>query len=202
MIDKIKKIFENKEKRIENLISLLIILVITLIVINKILDTGGNNVNSEKESFDIQNEVGVELAKKDRDLVSTDLEKRLENILSKISGVGNVSVLLTYKESQALVPIYNINSSTSTVEEKDTSGGSRITETENMQKDVVTVTGDSNIITEKCITPIIEGAIITASGADDINIKCNIISAVEAVTGIAVHKIQVFKMEESDFEIK
>lgn len=202
MIDKIKKIFENKEKRIENLISLLIILVITLIVINKILDTGGNNVNSEKESFDIQNEVGVELAKNDRDLVSTDLEKRLENILSKISGVGNVSVLLTYKESQALVPIYNINSSTSTVEEKDTSGGSRITETENMQKDVVTVTGDSNIITEKCITPIIEGAIITASGADDINIKCNIISAVEAATGIAVHKIQVFKMEESDFEIK
>lgn len=202
MIDKIKKIFENKEKRIENLISLLIILVITLIVINKILDTGGNNVNSEKESCDIQNEVGVELAKNDRDLVSTDLEKRLENILSKISGVGNVSVLLTYKESQALVPIYNINSSTSTVEEKDTSGGSRITETENMQKDVVTVTGDSNIITEKCITPIIEGAIITASGADDINIKCNIISAVEAVTGIAVHKIQVFKMEESDFEIK
>ena len=202
MIDKIKKIFENKEKRIENLISLLIILVITLIVINKILDTSGNNVNSEKESFDIQNEVGVELAKNDRDLVSTDLEKRLENILSKISGVGNVSVLLTYKESQALVPIYNINSSTSTVEEKDTSGGSRITETENMQKDVVTVTGDSNIITEKCITPIIEGAIITASGADDINIKCNIISAVEAVTGIAVHKIQVFKMEESDFEIK
>lgn len=202
MIDKIKKIFENKEKRIENLISLLIILVITLIVINKILDTGGNNVNSEKESFDIQNEVGVELAKNNRDLVSTDLEKRLENILSKISGVGNVSVLLTYKESQALVPIYNINSSTSTVEEKDTSGGSRITETENMQKDVVTVTGDSNIITEKCITPIIEGAIITASGADDINIKCNIISAVEAVTGIAVHKIQVFKMEESDFEIK
>ena len=202
MIDKIKKIFENKEKRIENLISLLIILVITLIVINKILDTGGNNVNSEKESFDIQNEVGVELAKNDRDLVSTDLEKRLEKILSKISGVGNVSVLLTYKESQALVPIYNINSSTSTVEEKDTSGGSRITETENMQKDVVTVTGDSNIITEKCITPIIEGAIITASGADDINIKCNIISAVEAVTGIAVHKIQVFKMEESDFEIK
>ena len=202
MIDKIKKIFENKEKRIENLISLLIILVITLIVINKILDTGGNNVNSEKESFDIQNEVGVELAKNYRDLVSTDLEKRLENILSKISGVGNVSVLLTYKESQSLVPIYNINSSTSTVEEKDTSGGSRITETENMQKDVVTVTGDSNIITEKCITPIIEGAIITASGADDINIKCNIISAVEAVTGIAVHKILVFKMEESDFEIK
>lgn len=196
MIDKLKKIFENKEKRIENLISLLIILVITLIVINKILDS------DKKENLEIQNEAGVEFAKEESTNISTDLEKRLENILSKISGVGNVSVLLTYKESQALVPVYNINSSISTVEEKDTSGGSRITETENLQKDVIMQNSNSDIVTEKNIMPIVEGAIITASGADDINVKSNIISAVEAVTGIATHKIQVFKMEESNFEIK
>ena len=196
MIDKIKKIFENKEKRIENLISLLIILVITLIVINKILDS------DKKENLEIQNEAGVEFAKEESTNISSDLEKRLENILSKISGVGNVSVLLTYKESQALVPVYNINSSISTVEEKDTSGGSRITETENLQKDVIMQNSNSDIVTEKNIMPIVEGAIITASGADDINVKSNIISAVEAVTGIATHEIQVFKMEESNFEIK
>ena len=164
MIDKIKKIFENKEKRIENLISLLIILVITLIVINKIMD------GDEKENLEIKNEVGVEFAKENVEYnSSTDLEKRLENILSKISGVGDVSVLLTYKETQALVPIYNINSSISTVEEKDTSGGSRITETENLQKDVVTSNSNADIVTEKSIMPIIEGAIITASGADVID---------------------------------
>lgn len=197
MLEKFKKIFENKEKRIENLISLLIILVITLIVINKIMD------GDEKENLEIKNEVGVEFAKENVEYnSSTDLEKRLENILSKISGVGDVSVLLTYKETQALVPIYNINSSISTVEEKDTSGGSRITETENLQKDVVTSNSNADIVTEKSIMPIIEGAIIAASGADDINVKSNIISAVEAVTGIATHKIQVFKMEESNFEIK
>lgn len=197
MLEKFKKIFENKEKRIENLISLLIILVITLIVINKIMD------GDEKENLEIKNEVGVEFAKENVEYnSSTDLEKRLENILSKISGVGDVSVLLTYKETQALVPIYNINSSISTVEEKDTSGGSRITETENLQKDVVTSNSNADIVTEKNIKPIIEGAIITATGADDINVKSNIISAVEAVTGIATHKIQVFKMEESNFEIK
>ncbi len=198
MLDKLKKIFENKEKRIENLISLLIILVITLIVINKILDGG-----DKKENFEIKNEVGVEFAENEKEIISTDLEKRLENILSKISGVGKVSVMLTYKESDSLVPIYNINSSISTIEEKDTSGGSRITETESLQKDVVTGnSGDSDIITEKNIMPIVEGAIITASGADNINVKSNIISAVEAVTGIATHKIQVFKMEVSDFEIE
>ena len=38
--------------------------------------------------------------------------------------------------------------------------------------------------------------IITAQGAKDPNIKSNIISAVEAVTGLANHKIQVFEMGE------
>ena len=42
--------------------------------------------------------------------------------------------------------------------------------------------------------PQIEGAIITAKGASNSNVKSNIISAVEAVTGIATHKIQVFEM--------
>lgn len=156
MIDKIKKIFTNKEKRMENLISFLIILIITLIVINKILD------NEEKTNTDYKNEAGVELAIEKNETDSTDLEKRLENILSKISGVGEVSVLLTYKESSSIVPIYNINSNISTVEEKDTSGGSRITETESLQKDVVT-DSSSDIVIEKNVMPIIEGAIITAT---------------------------------------
>lgn len=156
MLDKIKKIFENKEKRVENLVSVLIILIITLIVINKILD------DEPQEKVDYQNEIGVELAEDEIEVLSTDLEKRLENILSKISGVGDVSVLLTYKESGSLVPIYNINSSISTIEEKDTSGGSKITETESMQKDVVTES-DESVVKEKNIMPVIEGAIITAS---------------------------------------
>ena len=42
--------------------------------------------------------------------------------------------------------------------------------------------------------PVIEGAIITAQGAKDANIKTSIVSAVEAITGLAVHKIQVFEM--------
>ena len=42
--------------------------------------------------------------------------------------------------------------------------------------------------------PVIEGAIITAQGASNANVKSSIVSAVEAVTGLAVHKIQVFEM--------
>lgn len=190
MLEKIKKIFNNKEKRIENLVSFLVILVITLIVINKILK--GDN----KSSKNYKNETGVELATEETVSTSNnsdDLELKLEKILSKINGVGKVSVLITYSESSTLVPIYNVSTSTSTVEEKDTSGGTRTTETQNNQKDVIT-DGSSNVITEKMIMPTVEGAIITAQGANDSTVKSNIISAVEAVTGIANHKIQVFEM--------
>lgn len=189
MLEKIKNIFNNKEKIIENLVSFLIILIITLIVINKILK------KDEKEIKDLKNEIGVELAIEDdyQENETDNLEEKLEKILSKINGVGDVAVLITYSESSTLIPIYNISSSFSTIEEKDTSGGTRITETEDEKKDVVTDSG-SNIVTEKILTPKVEGAIITAQGAADINVKTNIISAVEAVTGISNHKIQVFEM--------
>lgn len=190
MLEKIKNIFNNKEKRIENLFSFLIILVITLIVINKIIKNDKTNDNN------FQNETSVELATKienDNDSGVSDLEQKLESILQKINGVGKVSVLLTYTESSKLVPIYNINSSTSITEEKDTSGGTRTTETKNNQKDAVK-DSSSNIVTEKIIMPAVEGAIITAEGAENPEIKSNIISAVEAVTGAQSHKIQVFEM--------
>ena len=54
--------------------------------------------------------------------------------------------------------------------------------------------GEKTPITQKVIQPKIEGAIITAKGASNVNVKTNIIQAVEAVTGLAVHKIQVFEM--------
>ena len=189
-MEKLKNIFKNKEKRVENLVFFLIVLVITLILINKILE-------KDEKTENLKNETNVELAINMEENVkeSNNLEKRLENILSKISGVGAVSVLITYSESSSLVPVYNVNLSTSTIEEKDTSGGIRTTETENNQKEVVT-DGSSKVITEKTLTPKVEGAIITAKGAANPNVKSNIISAVEAVTGIATHKIQVFEMGE------
>lgn len=187
-LERIKNIFTNKEKRVENLISFLVILVITLIFINKILKN-----DTVKTDEDYKNEIGVELASSQP--IANDLETKLENILSQISGVGKVSVLLTYSESSSIVPIFNSSQSTSTTEEKDTSGGTRTIISEDNKKDVIT-DSSSNIVTEKQIMPKIEGAIVTAQGAKNSEIKSNIISAVEAVTGLGNHKIQVFEMGE------
>ena len=93
--------------------------------------------------------------------------------------------------------MYNENSKTSTTEENDDSGGTRKIEETDTQKDVIYQENDGTKtpITAKIVKPKIEGAIITAQGVNDANVKTNIIQAVEAVTGLATHKIQVFEME-------
>lgn len=185
-MEKIKNYFKGKDKnrKIENLVVFLVILVITLIIINNIIKA--DKPKQEKKY------TNAELASVSYDEVITDnLEKRLEKILSKIEGVGEVSVLVTYSESSQIIPMYNESSTKSVTEETDTSGGIRTIESEDNEKSVVTGS-DSNPVTQKSINPKIEGAIITAQGAGNSNVKSNIISAVEAVTGLATHKIQVF----------
>lgn len=129
MLDKFKKIFEKNEgepnkKRIENLVVFVIILIITLIVINVIWN-GDKNKDSDikadgnKKLADIsmQNTNNVKE-------VSTEVEDKLtlnlENILSKISGVGEVEVMITYAETSKTVPVYNEETTQEETEEKDT----------------------------------------------------------------------------------
>ena len=54
--------------------------------------------------------------------------------------------------------------------------------------------GENIPIKQKIINPKIEGALVLAQGANNANIKSNIIQAVEALTGLPTHKIQVFEM--------
>ena len=72
-------------------------------------------------------------------------------------------------------------------------GGTRTIETSDENREII-VDSDNKPITEKVIMPKIEGAIIIAQGGENATIKANIIQAVSAVTGLATHKIQVFKM--------
>ena len=184
---------QNK-KKIENLVFLIIILIVTIIIINAIWKKDENSNNTTK---DINSLSGKVLADNSKDEVSnqTELETKLENILSTIKNVGKVNVLINYSESSSLVPLYNESTTTSSTEEGDSGGGTRnVTETES-KKDVVfsESSGQKQPVTEKTVMPTIQGAIITAEGAKDANVKTNIINAVGAVTGLSIDKIQVFE---------
>ncbi len=200
--NKIKELYsaEGKEskKKMENMVILLIILIITCIAVNNIW----NGDKKEDETQTRQNTTtGKQLATQENNSNSentTDLQSNLERILSNIDGVGKVSVLLTYSESSELVPLYDETKSETTTEEADTSGGKRTTTDTNTQKSAImqeNSSGEKSIITQKTVSPKIEGAIITAEGGENANVKTQIIQAVEAATGLATHKIQVFKLK-------
>ena len=103
---------------------------------------------------------------------------------------------MNYSETSEVVAMYNETTKTSNTEENDTSGGTRKIQETDSQRDIIyqEENGEKTPITQKVIQPKVEGAIITAKGATSAEIKANIIQAVEAVTGLATHKIQVFEM--------
>ena len=196
--EKLKKMFSkndgNNKKKIENIMVFIVILAITIVAINYIW-------NGDKPSKS-SNTVPEAEGRNDVVQVSSEInydenEEKLANILSNIAGVGKVKVLLTYSETSTYVPIYNENLKASNTTETDSAGGSRTVSETDSQKEVIykeDSSGNQEPVTQSIISPKMEGAIITAEGADNAEVKTSIVEAVEAATGLATHKIQVFKM--------
>ena len=193
-MNKLKNIFSPKEgkKKIENIVVFIIILIITIVAINYIWSGKKESSNSVPEAEHRNDVVQVSNIEKE-----DETEVKLKRILSNIEGVGKVDVMITYSQTSRKVPIYNENIKGSNTTETDSAGGSITISEEDSQKEVIYKedgSGKKEPVTESIISPKMEGAIITAEGAGEARVKANIVQAVEAATGLATHKIQVFKM--------
>lgn len=197
-LEKLKKIFSknegNNKKKIENILVFIVILIITIVAINYIW----NGEKTEQSSNTVPEAEGSnDVVQVSENISYDENEEKLANILSNIAGVGKVKVLLTYSQTSTYVPIYNENLRESNTTETDSTGGSRTVSESDSEKEVIykeDSSGNQEPVTQSIISPQIEGAIITAEGADNAEVKTNIVQAVEAATGLATHKIQVFKM--------
>ena len=192
---------KNSKKKIENLFFLIVLVIVTVVIINTIWN-GEKKTNKEQTNNDTSKQLAItDNQNLNQNQIQSSEEKnleiRLEEILAQIQGVGEVNVLLNYSESSEVVAMYNETSRSSNTQETDTEGGTRNIQEIDIQKDIIYQedNGEKVPITQKIVQPKIEGAIITAKGANQANIKANIIQAVEAVTGLATHKIQVFEMQ-------
>ncbi len=116
---------------------------------------------------------------------SESLEERLETILSKISGAGEVSVLLS--EATGDEYVYQNNADT----QKDSSGESSRTDTV-----IITDSGrNEQGLIKQVNPPKYNGAIILCQGADDPVVRLSVVEAVSNVTGLGADKITVLKMK-------
>ena len=207
--DKLKSLIKpeegnkNNKKKIEKLVFFVIVLIITIVVINIIWNGDKKSSDEDIENTSLRSKQLAKQGNNENTTIETssestnELEIKLEEILSKIQGVGEVNVFINYSESSEIIPMYNENTKTSNTQETDTSGGTRTIEESDSQKEIIYEEndGEKTPITQKVVEPKIEGAIITAKGAGNADVKSSIIQAVEAVTGLATHKIQVFEME-------
>lgn len=186
-----KKTEGNNKKNIENLVVFLILLIITVIAINMIW-------GKEEEQVEEQASYKVLASQTENSNIieesEYDLQAELEDILSKMDGIGKVDVLITYSQTSTVVPIYSETESSTITEETDSGGGTRKQESSNVNKEIIT-DGENNAITQTVMFPKVEGAIVIAEGGGNATIKSNVIQAVSAVTGLATYKVQVFEMQ-------
>ena len=171
--DKIKDLIvrkgeKNNKKTIENLVIFVVILIITIIAINAIWkDNKNGNIQNKESSFKKLAE-----SSEDKSIVESgeeNIEEKLENILSQMEGVGKVKVLITYSQTNQIVPLYNEDSQVSTTEEADKEGGTRKISENKEKKDIIyqETNGEKVPITGSIISPKIEGAVITDESSEN-----------------------------------
>lgn len=126
------------------------------------------------------------------------LEKRLEELLSQMAGVGEVAVMVKLSASRETVVEKDGPSASQNVKEEDSAGGSRDTNTK--EQDETTVFTKDNEGSETPYVrmvkePVIEGVTVIAKGGGSVEVQQNITDAIVALFGIEPHKIKVAKMK-------
>ena len=157
MSEKIKLLVQ-KWKGIKHKEIVLVILLSSLLFLFFFSSLGKLSFNDEKTSqsntFSVDNYV-------------SGLEKRLENILTEMDGVGNVRVMITVSSGIKTIPHYKEDGSVLT------SGGKPIVEKEEFP------------------TPI--GVVVVSDGADSYLVKSQIIAATVSLLGIKADRVQVYR---------
>ena len=187
MQDFMQKIKEKKLKRSDWLI--LVLAGILIMIIALPTDTKGKK-QAEETKENLSKETDTMEASKD------EIERKLEAILEKIDGAGEVKVMITYQDSGTQVVEKDKNTSANSVEESDSTGGVRSTKEQQLQESTVYDEADAGNtpFVSKELLPKVEGILIVASGGDNQKVKQNISEAVLALFQVEAHRIKIVKM--------
>ncbi|MCT4565277.1 MAG: stage III sporulation protein AG [Maledivibacter sp.] len=194
-IKKLKDMLEsgNTKKIISNLLVVVIICVVILISLSIFYpkrEAEDMNTSTDSEVSEVSKDTNIP-----ESAYSDSMESRLETILSQIDGIGEVQVMITYETSTEVVPASNTTKSEQTTQENDKQGGTRTIKQENTSENIVTVSEKdyrNSPIVIKEIKPIIRGVIVVAEGADNPEVKNNLIEAVTTIFQIKSHKVKIY----------
>lgn len=194
-----KKKLSIKEIGMEKLAVMLVCGVVLLVLsLPQTESKGGEEVSSLSEAGNSASSYEAEMTESTK-AYEERMEKRMEEILSKVDGIGKVEVMLTVKTSKEKVTLKDAPYSEEVVMEKDSAGGTR--ESKNISTEETTIlveegSGDLPYILKE-IEPEIEGVLVIAENGNQAVLKTEIIEAVQVLFDVPLHKIKVMKMQEN-----
>lgn len=177
------------KKYVANIVVLLAIAIIALIFTSDFFGKASDVKNSLKKT-------GGDTLVQENDMLKTEeavIEERLKQILGKISGAGEVEVMITFDMGSEIIPASNTVKTEDASEEKDASGGVRTVQSQNLTENIV-ISNDNTAkpLVLKEIKPQIRGVIVVAEGADDIEVKMRLYDAVKTVLQVSGDRVQVY----------
>ena len=201
-MDFFQKLFQDKDKkRLYSLVFLFAAGVLLLVLSSGLLKgNGGGQAGDGSAALEEKTqEEAVRNAPETYASYETDLEARLEKILSLVEGAGKVEAMITLSHGKETVVLQDTTISETHGDESDGQGGTRVTSDYSESKDTVMVRqsdGSEMPVVLVEAWPKVEGVIIIAEGGNNIIVKDALIKAAQAVLGVEVHKVQVFKMKQ------
>lgn len=107
------------KKSVENLVVFVIILVVTIIFINYIWGADKNKKKNQS-TLDGSKIESTQIASVTLNKEESSLDCQIENLLRSLEGVEDVKVLITYNETNKVIPMYNEDNAQSVTKEEDT----------------------------------------------------------------------------------
>lgn len=123
----------------------------------------------------------------DTEQYKQQLEDELGDILSKIDGIGETSIMITLDGTTEYVYAEELDKTT------DSNDGKK---RESYRSNIVITEsgGDKKALVKKIIRPQVTGVLVACAGGDDVNVKEQVIGAVSAVLGIPAGRVYVDKL--------
>lgn len=173
-----------------------ILLIIGLLLAVIAWPTGDGEKNAKGNERDPAKEGDERIAQGVNNLTYEEqLEEKLEAILSKVKGVGEVKVMITLISSSELVLQVDEQNMTDKVSETDGDGGTTSSiQSEHTRETVLTGSAEGPFVIKE-INPQVSGVLILAQGAGSAAVKNEICEAVEALFNLPIHKIKVLEAE-------
>lgn len=184
-----------KKPKKEQLVVLLLFGVLLVVIA---LPTTTGTMGADKKDANISGTQGAAGTDTATLTYEEQLEKRLSAILSQVAGAGRVEVMVTLESRGERIVEKDTPESRKSVEETDSSGGSRTTDEQDWGEETVYYedgSGGKSPYVVKELEPNIEGVLVLAEGGDSAVVKQELLEAVQALFPIEAHKVKIMKLE-------